>query len=261
MGKVGSKHGFQGLATDERESPEPEPSKSLIVDDPRSPSQEVERTPIKTLDLDKDVDSNEFHDPRSPSADVPRTPLHKLDLKSEDPREPTSGIARTPLNKENVSFSPPDILGAIEEEGDHHSNTENKPSKSLPVQGDEVEEADEGDDVILKETNEGKRKGPRSKSLGQLTSRASPSYCALESDENDVGEGVIMGSKRKSLPSISKGYNKLELVEDSRETKEDTREPLSEKNEIEHETEEKDTETEKEPDADHTESSQLITVQ
>ena len=268
MGKAGSKQGWKGLDTDDpdrdRDEASPErPTKSLmIIDDPRSPTQEVERTPIQALDKDKKHE--EVDDPRSPSSNVPRTPLeqkpplHKLDLSSEDPREPTSGVDRTPLNKENKTFIQQDILGAIEEEQGNEAETR----EEHPVNG--------GDDVILKETNGGKRRNPRSLSLGQL-SRSAPSYNQLESDEtDDVDDGlVLMGKKRTSLPSIStgKGYNKLSVDEDVHELKL----KLSEKNEKENDNEnEKEKENEHEntlkEDAEReeknpdTESTKLITV-
>lgn len=262
MGKAGSKQGWKGLDTDDHDREQP-PTESLI-DDPRSPSQEVDRTPLK-VDTLKDEQHQESDDPRSPSFDVPRTPLHKLNLSGEDPREPTTGIDRTPLNKENLTLTQPDILGAIEEEGEHHGNEDCETSGSHPVEGDDAKGSD---DVILKETNDGRQRNPRSKSLGQLTSRSTPSYSPLQSDENDVGEGVVMGGKRRSLPSLTKGYNKLSVEEDIHEVNEEGRVPLSEKSENQKETDEKEEaekaepeNNEKEPDGAQTESSKLITIQ
>lgn len=79
--------------------------------DPRSPTEEVQRTPVQRA-VDEDA---EFQDPRSPA--VARTPVPDdsdprsptagrepgpfvFPQPSEDPRSPTKTVARTPLTKD-----------------------------------------------------------------------------------------------------------------------------------------------------------------
>lgn len=59
----------------------------LKLQDPRSPSEDINRTPIVT-------DTTDFQDPRSPTAEICRTPVEE----TTDPRSPTEGIPRTPAN-------------------------------------------------------------------------------------------------------------------------------------------------------------------
>lgn len=59
----------------------------LKLQDPRSPTAEIHRTPLVT-------DTSDFEDPRSPTAEICRTPV----AETSDPRSPTEGIPRTPAN-------------------------------------------------------------------------------------------------------------------------------------------------------------------
>ncbi|KAK3580051.1 hypothetical protein CHS0354_028622 [Potamilus streckersoni] len=67
----------------------------LLGIDPRSPTENINRTPIIVLKTPDDV-----IDPRSPTCGIIRTPiiLDKVIEQEGDPRSPTPGIERTPLS-------------------------------------------------------------------------------------------------------------------------------------------------------------------
>ncbi|XP_038061457.1 uncharacterized protein LOC119732132 [Patiria miniata] len=83
--------GTQDKPTDEADGNHTPLSNRRLVKlrDPRSPTDEVQRTPI-IVPKPGEVDDS-FEDPRSPTTKIARTPIPET-----DPRSPTEGVSRTP---------------------------------------------------------------------------------------------------------------------------------------------------------------------
>eukprot|EP00118_Oscarella_pearsei_P024977 m.307240 g.307240 ORF g.307240 m.307240 type:complete len:287 (+) comp42050_c0_seq1:61-921(+) len=234
MGKTESKHGWQGVDTAEPDvESTPELAKKKLMGDPRSPTDEILRTPIET-------DLMKSWDPRSPTEDILRTPLAVTE-RLEDPREPTEGIERTPLLTDAPTFVfQADILDSISEErgsgpGDgameavddreqdeeeaedeknvrYASSFKEEIARSLPDDENDVDDISEKLQKIG--LIEGGKKR-RAKSSSQSPRRSSYTVLATElNDPDSVGTSPSRFSqKRMSVPTIGsrkKGvYGKL----------------------------------------------------
>ncbi|XP_071841321.1 uncharacterized protein [Apostichopus japonicus] len=87
MGASESREDSHNKLVEEKNATPIQNRRILTLQDPRSPSESIHRTPIIT-------DTTDFQDPRSPTAEICRTPVEE----TGDPRSPTEGIPRTPAN-------------------------------------------------------------------------------------------------------------------------------------------------------------------
>lgn len=87
MGASESREDSHNQLVEEKNATPIQNRRILTLQDPRSPSESIHRTPIIT-------DTTDFQDPRSPTAEICRTPVEE----TADPRSPTEGIPRTPAN-------------------------------------------------------------------------------------------------------------------------------------------------------------------
>lgn len=87
MGASESREDSHNKLVEEKNATPIQNRRILTLQDPRSPSESIHRTPIIT-------DTTDFQDPRSPTAEICRTPVEE----TADPRSPTEGIPRTPAN-------------------------------------------------------------------------------------------------------------------------------------------------------------------